>query len=494
MTKRCCVDCLSFFSIHRASIYRRSTHPIARLILGCLLSVSIAGCSLPNSRYQRPGLALKEQWRTSSVAQDGSTGKSEQVREVGPQVENGGDWWRGFGDPTLTALIERAVAHNHDVDEARLRIDVTSAQMRLASVRRGPDAAARLTRDWRHDRRHRSLNHSHIELRQELDVWGAKSSVYQAALAREQAQRFQKIDTENRVTALTAQAYWRLAALQEERLLAQQDLGDAERGLEAALASHEAGASSVETPAAARQRVADYRATLAVLDSRYHITLNALSLLQGTQPGDGMPQAAQLPREGDIPRVPEGVPAELLARRPDLQVSEWRLRASLADSVATRARFYPRISLTASLGAASNDLLRLVTHPASMLTGQLLLPFIEWRETTFKMAEAQAEYKLAESAYIKLLHQALTEVEDALTERMRFAREYEERLRNVENAREREKVMADRFQLGRIGITPWLDSRQSRRVAEASLLATRLAQLNNMMKLYQALGGDAKPV
>ncbi|MFX8098712.1 TolC family protein, partial [Acinetobacter baumannii] len=75
--------------------------------------------------------------------------------------------------------------------------------------------------------------------------------------------------------------------------------------------------------------------------------------------------------EQPLPVLAAGLPAELLARRPDLQAAELRLRESLANVDLTRASFYPKLSLTGSLGTSSDALLRLVQNPVASLAAQL---------------------------------------------------------------------------------------------------------------------------
>ena len=149
---------------------------------------------------------------------------------------------------------------------------------------------------------------------------------------------------------------------------------------------------------------------------------NALAILFNAAPGDTTLAAVlpvepqQLPRT-TVPDVAAGLPAELLARRPDLRAAELRLRETLAQGDASRASYYPTLSLTGALGTSSASLLNLVKNPVLSLGAGLSLPFLRFNEMQLNTDLVKAQYAEAATTYRQTLYTALSEVENALSAR-----------------------------------------------------------------------------
>ena len=125
----------------------------------------------------------------------------------------------------------------------------------------------------------------------------------------------------------------------------------------------------------AEQAVQSQRASLSQLQQQLVETRTALAILLQIpvqQLNIQKPQRLPVIR---LPVIGAGLPAEILARRPDLRAAELRLRQALATKDATRASYYPSISLTGNLGSTSTSLTQLLQNPALTLGANLSLPF-----------------------------------------------------------------------------------------------------------------------
>jgi outer membrane protein TolC len=195
--------------------------------------------------------------------------------------------------------------------------------------------------------------------------------------------------------------------------------------------------------------------------------------------------------DGMLPAIPAGLPAGVLARRPDIRAAELRLRANLADIDATRASYLPTFSLTGSLGGSSVALRDLLANPVATLGLGLTLPFLNWTERDLTIRTSEADYEAAVVNFRQTLYQAFADTENALSARTRRA-ERDLRLQAaLDAARAAEQIYETRYRAGAVDLQSWLDSQETRRTAELNLLENRLEEIRAMITLYQALGGSA---
>jgi multidrug efflux system outer membrane protein len=189
--------------------------------------------------------------------------------------------------------------------------------------------------------------------------------------------------------------------------------------------------------------------------------------------------------------VPAGLPSDLLTRRPDIRQAEQQLIAANANIGAARAAFFPRISLTASAGSASSELSGLFQSGAwgFTLAPQALLPLFDAGRNQAHLESANAGRAIAVAQYEKAIQTAFREVADALAGHATLG----EQLRAQQAQADAE---ADRFRLAdlryRHGVASYLDILDAQRAlfaAQQALAQTRLAQQQNQVQLYKALGG-----
>ena len=209
---------------------------------------------------------------------------------------------------------------------------------------------------------------------------------------------------------------------------------------------------------------------------------------------DGPPQGGTSTEPADLskamlPDVAAGLPADLLARRPDLRAAEFRLRSTLAATDASRASLYPTITLSGSLGGSSDSLSRLLSNPLASLAGDLALPFVQWNDLQRNIKISEAEYQQAIVTFRQTLYKALAEVEDCLSARRQYLLQAEKLERALQTARQAEELYRLRYEAGGTLLTSWLDAQEKRRQAEIAVVENRLTQLQNHINLCKALGG-----
>ena len=167
------------------------------------------------------------------------------------------------------------------------------------------------------------------------------------------------------------------------------------------------------------------------------------------------------------------------------------MRKALASKDATVASFYPQLSLTGTLGTASNNLLSFLTNPAASLGAALSLPFLNPAKVRLNTGIARADYEVAIAEFRQDFYDAMRDTANALSAREQYIQQGEALARNYAAARDAEALYQRRYRAGAIALRDWLDAIERLRNAESSVIENRLARLNAQVALYQALGGDA---
>ncbi|KVM54727.1 hypothetical protein WJ58_16310 [Burkholderia ubonensis] len=455
--------------------------------MGALISVSVvlAGCA--GSLYERPAVDIPARWtRVNAVA-------THLRSDAAP-------WWTRFGDGQLDRLIAAALSRNNDLATAALNVRKAQLRAGLAGdpLQFGPEAGINVRRDFRLDSGATAWNNSGVSrgtVNYTIDLWGRLAQQQNIAQWALQASEADRETVRLNVIGTTADLYWRLAYLNQRLASEEQSLATALRTQQLVHAQNQAGIVSALERREAEQTVLTQKSSLSQLRQTQVETRNALAIVFDAAPGSNVledvlgKEPPGLPT-GALPVVDEGLPADLLGRRPDIRAAELRLRQSLANVDVVRTSYYPTLSLTSAVGAGSTSLGSLLANPVAILGAGLNLPFLNLKAMRLDTRVAQVEYESAVVGFRQALYRAFADVENALSARIRLAEQAELRARNLTAAREAEHLYEIRYRTGAVALRMWLDAQELHRTAELQLAQTRLSQLQNFVTLYQAVGGD----
>jgi NodT family efflux transporter outer membrane factor (OMF) lipoprotein len=450
---------------------------VAAPILALGLALGLSACTALHTPYRQPAVTIAPQWKHA---------------EASAPAPAGDRWWRRFGDPQLDALVDRVLARDNDLAAAGLTMRRAQLQARYALV--NPTVGATVTTSSAATLRDPKISSrtdtGSLFASYELDLFGALAAQKSAAgwEARATAQDLES--TRLSLIAATVDDYFTVAFLNERVTLAEQSVVYAQKALDLVRVQARAGAASSLEVAEAAQNLASQQAGLHDLVEQRVEARTAIDLLLN---GESQATANELPRlpQGAPPAVDAGLPASLLARRPDLRATELRLRERLASADQARLSFYPVLSLTGSLGGTSAALGQLLTHPVGTIGSELALPFLQFDQLKLAVGVSKANYEIAAVQFRQTLYQALTDVENALSAREQFAEQALALEDSLTNARTVERLDEVRYRAGSIPLQLWLDAQQTRRQAEAALAQNRLNRIETYVSLCKSLGGDA---
>ncbi|BCS54174.1 efflux transporter outer membrane subunit [Geobacter sp. SVR] len=454
----------------------------SRYILIFAVSLALGGCGglLPRSRYVTPDVSVPQQWQTSSV-----TGSSVATKE---------QWWRDFNNPTLSGLIERALKTNNDLAAATIKVKRAQLSAKLTNTNLTPTVSASANGSYLRDLNTRTETKSSGitgTASYEIDLWGKLASARDVSTWEAEATESDRRSTALSLIGTVATNYWTIAYLNERIATVEASIAYAEKILELVEVKYQAGSVSALDKVQAQQTIASQKAQQTQLRQQRTEARNALAILFDQAPENMLAELQRLP-SGSLPHVDAGLPASLLAQRPDLQAAELRLKKYLASVDNTRASYYPSFTLTGSLGTSSTSLTDVIRNPFAALGVGLTLPFIQWNTMKLNVEIAKTDYEEAVVNFRQTLYSALSDVENALSARINYAEEVRQTEESLVLARKAEEIAEIRYRSGATALQSWLDAQESRRDAERALALARLGQLKNCMTLYQALGGTMK--
>ncbi|HEY1459655.1 MAG TPA: efflux transporter outer membrane subunit [Casimicrobiaceae bacterium] len=342
-------------------------------------------------------------------------------------------WWTAFGDPTLTSLVDEALARNLDLAAAIARVDQARAQYKIVQFGQLPQlnagfnaARSRQTlvgtipipagvpaigNDFV-----ASLNASY-----EVDLWGKYSTATKAAQNDLLASQFARETVRTVVAAEVARAYFRLLAsdaqlsvlsdtlrLRTDTVVLQTDRFNAGVIGEFDLATAQAERAAVASDVAVAQRVVSEN-------------LSALAVLVGRSPREvfepKFDRDVQMVRLLAVPDLPAQLPSEMLERRPDIRDAEKQLAAANQRIDVARADYFPSLSLTGAFGSESNVMKSLFSGPALLwsIGAGLVQPLIGLAliNDTVELRTAQRDESV--TRYVQTVQSAFRDAHDALS-------------------------------------------------------------------------------
>lgn len=415
-----------------------------------------------------------------------------------------GRWWGVFQDPVLDRLVERALQQSPSleaiaarVDEARARLGLSRAAGRPSLTLSGSsrlvgESSERVLPIPNNPIRYRDSGDSWraaLDASWEPDLWGRIQRGRQAAEARLEASLADEAGARLALQSEVAAVYLNFAGLYEEGLVLTRSLESRRQTVELLQVRLRGGLSNEAELFRAKAELAATEAELTELSRRRDNAANTLAFLcAGSLEDLGLPKQSFLPKP---PAIPEGLPLEMLQRRPDVAAAEALLRARTADIGVAMAARYPAIRLTAGGGVESHALGELLNRPAQFwqLGPVLSLPVLDGGRTKAELAAAEAAAKAAIADHRQRCLVALREVEEALNDRTRL-QEAETLLKQAaQAAKEAESLLQGRYQSGLNTYLEVLDAQRSALQAERALAANQSALLAATVRLIRALGG-----
>lgn len=408
-------------------------------------------------------------------------------------------WWKLFNDPVLDDLMRKALDHNRDIQAAVARVYQYYALYAVEGSALFPtvNLEANFTRaefplplEFPQLGRFENIYMVSLNLAYEVDVWGRIRNLTQAAyydfLAQERAYRTVILT----LVSTLATAYVQLRQYDKQWEIAKRTAESRKNSLEIAKARFEGGLSSEMEVKQAQSELEIAIVRVKQLEILIPFKENQISVLIGRAP-DYIVRGKTLEELTLPPSVPAGLPCHLLSQRPDVMEAEYNLIAALHRVGATRADFFPKISLTGMFGSQSFELKQLFTGVAETWSYgvNLLQPLFDAGRTYFRNQAADAVSWERMAEYEQSILVALREVNDGLIAHQKNLELVQVQKRRVEALQGYKDLAQLQYNNGQVDYLNILDAERSLFAAELDYVDSQSESFTTLINLYRALGG-----
>ncbi len=508
-------------------------------LFALLATLGVQACTVgPN--FQEPSLWAPTSWFASRPAAPPPTPSQVVMEPLDPA------WWQAFNDPILTELEQQVAFSNLDVRLATVRLQESRLQRGVTAADEFPqvNGNASYDREKVSDRgvvgllggggstgaSNSSLGTAangttgrqggiptglssqatggpgtHVgsfnlfqtgfDSTWEIDFWGRVRRQVEAADASINASAEARRDSMVTVLAEVARDYLQYRGQQRDLQIALDTLASDQQSLRLTQERQRGGLTTGLDVANAAAQVNITSAQIPQLRAQAATTLNAISLLLGQTPGS---LTAKLVTPQPVPPVPPavpvGLPSELAQRRPDIRRAEAQLHAATADIGAAEADFFPKVTLSGSIGVQATqlkDLGNFGAFGALQYSGgpSISIPIFEGGRLKYTLDLRKAQQQEAAVQYQQVVLQAFHDVDNALTNYSAEQLRREQLARAVDQSRHALELARQQYTQGLGTFLDVLTAQRTLFQSQQQYADSTTTVSTNLVQLYKALGG-----
>jgi multidrug efflux system outer membrane protein len=424
-------------------------------------------------------------------------------------------WRQFFADDALKSLIETALANNQEQQILLAELEISrneayarsgeylpSASLRAGVGREKPgqytrNGAVEEQLDLREERPFPEPLPDYlvgIDVSWEVDIWHRLRDAQKSAVLRYLASAEGRRFAQTHLVAEIASSYYELVALDRKEAIIRQMIDIQQSALRAVQMQKQAGEATELAVRRFEAELQKNRAELFQLHQDIRETENGINFLAGRFP-TAVERGSGILSTGVLAQIGSGTPAALLAQRPDIRRAELALAAAQLDVNVARARFYPSLSLDASLGYSSAEAGLLFETPESLAYGfaaDLFMPLLNRRgiRAAYNGASALQEQALAD--YQQTVLKAFIEVSNQLSALDNLASSINSKRQQAGALSESVDIATRLYRSARADYTEVLLTQRDALEAQMELVELEQQQIAAMVRMYQLLGGGTE--
>ncbi|SFS69788.1 efflux transporter, outer membrane factor (OMF) lipoprotein, NodT family [Porphyromonadaceae bacterium NLAE-zl-C104] len=450
--------------------------------------LGLSSCQVLN-RYQTPEID------TSDLYRDSHAGDTTTIADI--------PWREFFTDTYLIGLIEEGLEHNADLQVAVTGIRQAEAILNMARASYFPTVSLTgqvsniTTSDANKTLAYSSNNVTlGIAASWELDLWGKLNRQARSKYALFLQSHSYRNLIQSSLIANIATSYYSLLALDEQLQITTETVALLEKNVETMRALKEAGMQNVNEAAVEQSRALMLRTKLSIydLESAIRQMENAISVMLGRKPG--AIERSAFEAQAVPASLETGIPAQLLARRPDVIQAELDLRSAFELTNAAQASFYPSVTLNAGsmIGLAAPGFTNFFSSENLLanVIGGITQPIFNRGQLRGNLKIAKAQQEAALITFKNTVLRAGQEVSDILFSYESSVKKNNIRQEQISSTQKAVEYTKDLLIAGEANYTEVLTAEQNYLSAQLSQVTDKLEQLQYSVNLYRALGGGAE--
>ncbi len=445
------------------------------IVISTSLLLLLGGCAQNVPTHEEATAGIKDGADgTASPAHFRNTRNSARVQD---------GWIKTFHDKKLNSLVNEAQKNNPKLKLAASRVERAVALTKLTESELKPNVG--MTGYYRDNSAEGASNVAFggFAVSWEPDVWGR---VANATLAQEELTSAQLADynfARQSLAANTAKAWFLLNTNAKIYEFSRKVVGLQEKGMKILDARERIGQGNKRDVHVSKALVADAEESARAARAAKERAQRALEVLVGRYPSANI-HSGSLYRVP--PRIPSGLPSQLLERRPDLIAAKERVAAAFHQKTAADLLHLPRVNLRLSLGPNS------INDAISSLAGGIFAPVYTGGAIEAQIAVANADQKAAIAAYSDTALRAFKEVENALAAEKHLSARLNYVETMVKEYHTAYKMTVETYRIGQSSVLDILLIQSKWIAAEIKRMQVMKQRLINRVNLHLALGGSFK--
>ncbi|CDY77263.1 Outer membrane component of tripartite multidrug resistance system [Caballeronia glathei] len=470
---------------------RRASRPVA-----AALALALAGCVNYAGIHSDSQIAAPTQYATAqSLPAEGAPWPST-------------DWATQFGDPQLPKLIDEALEGSPSIAEAQARLAKASSYIESSRAGLFPKAGASYS--WNRLLLSENLlpppfggtwyseNSVLASASWDLDLWGKNRARLAQAVSQSKAADADLQQARVTLAASVASTYNQLAQLYALRDIAQREIDDRNTIRSITNERVTAGLDTNVEQETARGNVATSKTTLSQLDGLIEVVRYQLAALLGKGPDRGL-QIAQPALGANAPvALPDNLPADLIARRPDIVAARWQVEAALQGVKEAKAEFFPDVNLSASIGLDALGWGRFLRASSRQIEAgpAIHLPIFDAGALRAQLKGRYADFDADVANYDKTLVNALSQVATQISSIRSSDQQLVDAQQALDASTRAYELAVVRYRAGLVPQIQVLQADDTRLAADQTVTNLAMQRRDQQIALIRALGGgfDAQAV
>ena len=394
-------------------------------------------------------------------------------------------------DSQLKKLIQDAIINNLDIRMARSRVDQSRGVLAAVSGTRLPNVGigGQLGTSTIPTATS-AISGVGIIANWEIDIWGRVASAAGASQARVEASELDRVYTQQIIAASVIKSWIAVSEAKQQVALSQNVLDYAKKQNEYLAQGEKVGRNSAQEVSLNAAAIDMYQNQLITYQTQLNQAKRSMEILLGRYP------SAQLDANHDYPspitEIPAGIPAEIIARRPDVLAVQQRYNAAFYDvEDAKRARL-PAIRLSGGIGYIDESAISLasgINNPISSLTGSIFAPLFMGGQLQANQDIKTAKQSEVLAQYAKVSLTALSEVEYTLDNDRKLKDRQTAMTSQTNHMNKALTFEQQKFQVGKSDQFQVLQQEIMLANTKTNLIKISADRLRNRVDLHQALGG-----
>ncbi|QIM63399.1 hypothetical protein A1D29_08945 [Pasteurellaceae bacterium Orientalotternb1] len=437
------------------------------------------------------------------MSQDGTFEQTQQAfqqyQAITKQYKINTKWWKGYHDPKLNQIVEKALTNNINLAKAAIAVNTALYSANLVGADLVPTFSAAgqssATKGVGSTNNAISTGVSQVNhqvgfnLSYTLDLWGRLRDATSAAewehRATEEDLQAAKLSLINAVVS----SYYNLAYFNDAIRVTEQSVKAYQEMHRILSSKHQVGLIDHLSVEQSNQAVLAARNTLISLQTAQKAAEQTLRNLLNLKPNESLSVSSATLGKVKLQGVNMSVPVSVIANRPDVMASLHRLQSGFKNLKSMEKSWFPTLTLGATLAGTAAKTSNVTDNPTGTGLFKLDLPFLDWKRVSNNINLSEEKYKLARLNYEQTVTLALNEIDGYYYAYKQSAKSYVNLQKKYQSDKKISGYYKDRYDQGISELRDWLNALNTERNSELALLEAKFTKIKNEAAIYQAMAG-----